>query len=581
MNRFARLFAEIDQTNSTNDKVEAMRRYFAAAPPEDAAWAVFFLSGRRLKRLVAGAAIREWTIAATGIDEWLLGECYSVVGDGAETAALVFDQLPSVPTQRVPLAEWVESRILPLRHIPAERQEALVLAWVRELDRCQRLVLLKLLTGELRLGVSQTLVVRALAQRADLPAATMAARLMGDWTPSREWFEGLMSRDVTDDDRSRPYPFFLASPIEERTNPAELLGDLSQWQCEWKWDGIRAQLVKRAGQVHLWSRGEELITMRFPEIADAATSIGDGTVLDGEVLAFQDDRPLPFAALQQRIGREQHVARKARDVPVVFMAYDILERDGADVRELPLSVRRAALEQTVAAVAPLAGPARAREMLLPFEDMAAGSRAAIRTSPLLVVTSYDELSRLRSESRAHGVEGVMIKRVASAYGVGRKRGDWWKWKIDPFTVDAVLIYAQPGSGKRASLLTDYTFGLWDNGELVPVAKAYSGLTNEEILELDRWIRRHTVERFGPVRHVEPVYVFELGFEAIARSSRHRSGVAVRFPRMLRWRKDKPAREADTLATLKALAGPFTITASSPQSRRPESPADRAPRREGE
>jgi DNA ligase-1 len=552
MQRFARLFAEIDQTNSTNDKVDAMQRYFAAAPPADAAWAVFFLSGRRLKRLVPGASLRDWTMAATGIEEWLLGECYAVVGDGAETAALVFDQLPFIPAAPLSLAEWVESRILPLRAIPVERQEAVVLAWVRELDRWQRLVLFKLLTGELRLGVSQTLVVRALAHRADLPPPTMAARLMGEWTPSREWFTSLLSRDVTDQDRSRPYPFCLASPIDEHVDPAEVLDDLSHWQFEWKWDGIRAQLVRRGGQVHLWSRGEELITTRFPEIVDAAATLADGTVLDGEVLAFQRERPLPFSALQQRIGREQQIARKVRDVPVVFMAYDILEREGVDRRGLPLSSRRAALEQEVATAAPADGPSSARELLLPFDDAPRVAPRAIRVSPRLAAGSYDDLARLRSQSRAHGVEGVMIKRLTSPYGVGRKRGDWWKWKIDPFTIDAVLIYAQPGSGKRASLLTDYTFGLWDNGELVAVAKAYSGLTNEEILEMDRWIRRHTVERFGPVRHVEPVHVFELGFEAIARSSRHRSGVAVRFPRMLRWRKDKPASEADTLDALKAM-----------------------------
>ena len=552
MTRFARLFAEIDQTNSTNDKVEAMRRYFTAAPPADAAWAVFFLSGRRLKRLVPHVAIRDWTLAATGIEDWLLDECYAVVGDGAETAALVFDQLPSLPADPLSLAQWVDSRIIPLRHVPPERQEALVLSWVRELDRGQRLVLFKLLTGELRLGVSQTLVVRALAQWADLPPATMAARLMGEWTPSSEWFASLLSRQVTDEDLSRPYPFYLASPIEEHIDPADVLGDLSLWQCEWKWDGIRAQLVKRAGHVHLWSRGEELITRRFPEIVDAAASLAEGTVLDGEVLAFQDERPLPFSALQQRIGREQHVARKVRDVPVVFMAYDILERRGVDVRGLPLTSRRAVLEREVAAIAPVAGRSSAREVLLPFDEVPSSARAAIRVSALLPVATYGELSRFRAESRGHGVEGIMIKRLASTYGVGRKRGDWWKWKIQPFTIDAVLIYAQPGSGKRASLLTDYTFGLWNGGELVPVAKAYSGLTNEEILEMDRWIRRHTIERFGPVRHVEPVHVFELGFEAIAKSSRHRSGVAVRFPRMLRWRRDKTARDADTLDTLKAM-----------------------------
>jgi DNA ligase-1 len=548
--RFATLFSAIDQTNSTNDKVEAMRAYFLTAPPADAAWAVFFLTGRRLKRLVAGASIREWTIAATEIDGWLLEECYAVVGDGAETAALVCDQLPSLPGEPLSLARWVEQRILPLRNTPPELQETLVLSWVRELDRVQRLILFKLLTGELRLGVSQTLAVRALALAANLPATTMAARLMGEWTPSASWFESLFATGVTDEDLSRPYPFCLASPIEETTAIAEVISSLADWQVEWKWDGIRAQIVKRAGAVHLWSRGEELITGRFPEIVDAAASLPDGTVLDGEVLAFRDDRPLPFAALQQRIGRQTQIARKSRDIPVVFMAYDVLEHQDRDVRPLPLRERRPLLEHLVGRVRPGTAPASAREMLLPFDD--ALTLAAIRASPLLAASSVEELAGQRLESRAQGVEGLMLKRLESTYGVGRKRGDWWKWKINPFTIDAVLIYAQPGSGKRASLLTDYTFGLWDNGELVPVAKAYSGLSNEEIAELDRWIRRHTVTRFGPVRHVEPTHVFELGFEAIARSTRHRSGVAVRFPRMLRWRRDKPASEADSLSTLQAM-----------------------------
>jgi DNA ligase 1 len=553
MQRFARLFAAIDQTNSTNDKVEAMRAYFSAAPPADAAWAVFFLTGRRLKRLVPGAAIRDWTVAATGVDDWLLGECYAVVGDGAETAALICDQLPTAAAEPLSLAAWVETRILPLRSAPAEIQEGLVLEWVRELDRWERLILFKLLTGELRLGVSQTLVVRALARTADLPVTTMAARLMGEWTPSAAWYASLLSVDVTADDLSRPYPFYLASPIDERMSMADVLGDLSEWLVEWKWDGIRAQIVKRAGIVHVWSRGEELITARFPEIADAAMALPDGTVLDGEVVAFRDERPLPFAALQQRIGRQQQVARKARDVPVVFMAYDVLEYEGRDVRSSTLRERRPMLEAIVAAARPVETQASTRELLLPFEDAVATRVSPIRLSPTLAIGSIEQLAEHRVASRGHGVEGVMVKRLESAYGVGRKRGDWWKWKIDPYTIDAVLIYAQPGSGKRASLLTDYTFGLWDNGELVPVAKAYSGLTNEEIAEMDRWIRRHTVERFGPVRHVEPVHVFELGFEAIAKSSRHRSGIAVRFPRMLRWRRDKTAAEADSLETLRSLA----------------------------
>jgi DNA ligase-1 len=517
--RFAALYDAIDATTSTNAKVAAMVKYFSGAPPADAAWAIFFLTGRRLKRLVPSAAIRDWTLTATGLDGWLLEESYAVVGDGAETAALVLDQIAVESSEDVPLAEWLEARILPLRDQDQASQYARVSAWWRALDRSQRFMLLKILTGELRVGVSHTLVVRALAQVAVLPVTTIAARMMGDWTPSAEWLAGLLAQERTDDDRSRPYPFFLASPLD---GPVEGLGSRDEWIAEWKWDGIRAQLVRRAGAVHLWSRGEELITHRFPEIAAAATHLADGTVLDGEVLAFQDERPLPFSALQQRIGRQKQVAQMVRAVPVVFMAYDLLEEGGIDARTQSMEDRRAALERTVSGT------------------------GVLRTSRLIDAPSWDALADLRSQSRARGVEGLMLKRRSSPYGVGRRRGDWWKWKIDPYTIDAVLIYAQPGSGRRASLLTDYTFGVWDDGELIPIAKAYSGLSNEEIAELDKWIRRHTRERFGPVRHVEPVHVFELGFEGIAASTRHRSGIALRFPRMLRWRTDKKSEDADTL-----------------------------------
>ncbi|MEO5819830.1 MAG: ATP-dependent DNA ligase [Vicinamibacteraceae bacterium] len=565
MKAFADLFAALDGTTPTNAKVLAIVRYLAAAPAGDAAWAVFFLTGRRLKRLLPYRAISAWTLVLAGLDEWLLGECYAVVGDGAETATLILDQIDAVPGEPLGLAEWVEGRILPLRQAPPEAQQRLVIGWIRELGRWERFTLFKLLTGELRLGVSQTLVVRAVAQAAALPATTIAARLMGEWTPTAAWFADVLSPDVTDVDRSRPYPFCLAAPIDNSIADAPaiaaLLDGRSAWQAEWKWDGIRAQLIVRGGRVYLWSRGEELITDRFPEVAGVAAGLADGTVLDGEILAWRGDRPMAFSALQQRIGRERQVARTARDIPVVFMVYDVLEDAGVDVRATPLIDRRVRLEALVAGLRPVAvgAPAAAsatKAPLLPFEDDPTGAAGlaqdTIRLSPVVTDDTWEALATIREESRPRGVEGLMLKRLTSAYGVGRKRGDWWKWKVDPHTIDAVLIYAQPGSGKRASLLTDYTFGVWHEGELVPVAKAYSGLTNEEILEMDRWIRRHTVERFGPVRHVEPIHVFELGFEAIAASTRHRSGIAVRFPRMLRWRKDKPASEADTLATLEAL-----------------------------
>ena len=530
---FAQLYESIDGTTSTNAKVAAMSRYFATAPHADAAWAVYFLTGRRLKRLAAPGAVRDWALAAAELEPWLLEECYAVVGDGAETIALVMDQVPGTPAEPdVALADWVEARLLTLRELDAAAQQARVMPWLRALDRLQRFVLLKLVTGEFRVGVSQTLVVRALAQAAGLPVTVVAARLMGDWSPSADWFSGVLPPVETDQDRSRPYPFYLASPLD---GDPEALGDPAEWLVEWKWDGIRAQLVRRGGQVHLWSRGEELITHRFPEIAAAATRLPDGTVIDGEVLAFRGGAPLPFSALQQRIGRQKQVAQMVRAVPVVLMAYDILEEDGVDVRGLPLEERRRRLVHRL-------GAGREGDAL----------EGVLRVSATVPADSWAALAHERTASRARGVEGLMLKRRSSPYGVGRKRGDWWKWKSEPYTIDAVLVYAQPGSGRRASLLTDYTFAVWDGPELVPVAKAYSGLSNAEIDEMDRWIRRHTRERFGPVRHVQPTHVFELGFEGIARSPRHRSGIAVRFPRMLRWRRDKTPAEADTLDTVRRL-----------------------------
>jgi DNA ligase-1 len=372
--------------------------------------------------------------------------------------------------------------------------------------------------------VAETLVMRALGEAIGAEPTVVAARMMGDWSPSAAWLDSLKTPGDAGDP-SQPYPFFLASPLE---GEPQALGDRDAWLVEWKWDGIRAQLVRRKGQTWLWSRGEELITHRFPEIAAAATHLPDATVLDGEVLAFQHDRPLPFSALQQRIGRQKQVAQIMQAVPAVFVAYDVLEAGGRDLRDAPLSERRATLKTMLS------------------------GEGVLRISEEVTAATWEALAALRLESRERGVEGFILKRRDAGYGVGRKKGAWWKWKIDPFTVDAVLIYAQPGNGRRASLLTDYTFGVWDQGQLVPIAKAYSGLSNAEIEQLDTWIRRHTVERHGPVRAVEPVQVFELGFEAIAPSSRHKSGIAVRFPRMLRWRADKPAREADTLDTLRGL-----------------------------
>ncbi|MCZ8129675.1 MAG: ATP-dependent DNA ligase [Steroidobacteraceae bacterium] len=534
MRAFAALYDALDTTTSTNARVQALVAYFRAAPPADAAWAVWFLSGRRLKRFIGPALLRRWLVEIGGEPEWLVEEAYASVGDLAETIALLLDRRDDGADQDdVALTEWVEHRLLPLRGLPPEVQREQVLAWWHRLPWRECFLLNKLLTGELRVGVSQTLVARALAEVANLPRPAIEHRLMGDWSPSPEFYARLVDPEQrAEHDGSRPYPFFLASPLE---HPPEQLGDVRDWQAEWKWDGIRAQLVKRGGQVYLWSRGEELVTERFPELAAAAARLPDGLALDGEVLAWHaDEGVLPFGVLQTRIGRTKLSKKLLESAPVRFLAYDLLEQDGRDLRSLAIAERRARLDSLRPA--------------LPLP---------LIVGDLVAADSWTELARLREGSRERRVEGLMLKAKSSVYGTGRTRGAWWKWKIEPFTFDGVLVYAQPGHGRRSSLYTDYTFAVWRGTGLVPVAKAYSGLTDAEILEVDRWIRRHTVERFGPVRSVEPVQVFELAFEGINRSTRHKSGIALRFPRIARWRHDKPASEADTLANLEALIGDGT------------------------
>lgn len=526
MRRLADLYDALDSTTSTNAKVEALVRYFREAPPEDAAWGLFFLTGRRLKRLVAPTALRQWAQALSGTPEWLLEEAYAQVGDLAELIALLLDQTerPAAP-EELPLSCWIEERLLPLAGLSAEEQRERITGWWQVLPRRELFLFNKLLTGALRVGVSDTLVVRALAQYAHLPVPLVSHRLMGQWTPSRAFFLQVVASDSSDGDTSRPYPFYLASPLED---PLHQLGERAEWLAEWKWDGIRGQLIRRAGNAWLWSRGEELITERFPEIVHAALELPEGTVLDGEVLAWEHGRPLPFSQLQRRIGRQKLTAKVLAEAPAAFVAYDLLEHQGQDIRGLPLRERRARLEALLA------------------------GRSRFQVSPAVEAPTWELLTQARSECRERGVEGFMLKRLESTYQHGRKRGDWWKWKIEPFSVDAVLVYAHPGHGRRATLYTDYTFAVWNGSELLPIARAYSGLTDEEIARLDKWIRSHTRERFGPVRSVEPLQVFELHFEGIAPSPRHKSGVALRFPRIARWRTDKPPQQADSLDRLKEL-----------------------------
>lgn len=526
MKQFAQLYAELDETTRTNEKVAAMARYFQTAPPEDAAWAIHFLIGRRPKRLVKTTLLHQLATEMAEIPAWLFTESYDAVGDLAETITLLLPESPERGNER-PLHDWVESRLLPLAAMEdAERIEALRAAWTA-LDRSERFVFNKLITGAFRVGVSQDLVVRALSQVGGVPAAAVAHRLMGDWAPTADFYRELFTPDTSGADPSRPYPFCLAHPLDQ---PLESLGDVTEWSVEWKWDGIRAQVIRRGGQTFIWSRGEELITDRFPEVVALAESLPDGTVLDGEILAWQGERPLKFAELQRRIGRKTLSKKILQEVPVVLVAFDVLEIEGVDVRAVSLSERRARLE-------------------------ALGSQGIpnLVLSPPITASTWEELAELRTQSRANNAEGFMLKRCDGPYGVGRRKGGWWKWKVDPLTVDAVVIYAQRGSGKRASLYTDYTFGIWnDAGELVPFAKAYSGLSDAEIAKVDAWVRRNTREKFGPVRTVNPELVMELAFEGIQESTRHKSGLAVRFPRIVRWRHDKKPEHADSVARVREM-----------------------------
>ena len=534
MKLFTELYVELDQTNKTNEKIEAMRFYFERAEKADAAWAFYFLSGRKPRQIVPSKFLREWSIELSGIPEWLYLESRDTVGDGAETSALLLPN--NANTDETPLHVLVEQQLLPLRGTDPETQkEAVTDAWSR-MNYSQRLVYNKLISGAFRVGVSQQLVVRALSQLSELPVDVITHRAMGEWEPTPQFFTSLLDPHQGDDEApiARPYPFHLAHQID---GAPEDLGDLMDWQAEWKWDGIRAQVIKRKGEVFIWSRGEDLITDRFPEVANAAAKLPDGTVIDGEVLPWIDERVLPFTELQRRIGRKNLSAKILSEVPIILQVYDLLELDGRDVRQLDFRSRREMLEQLI-------------------ESLPATARKIFRTTEKVEAADWNDLASRRDESRNLGVEGFMLKRRDSPYRTGRHRGDWWKWKIDPLTVDAVLIYAQKGSGKRSNLFTDYTFAVWRNDELVPFAKAYSGLTDAEIRVVDKFIRANTIETFGPVRSVKPELVFEIAFEAIQKSTRHKSGVAVRFPRILRFREDKKIEDADSIETIHEMLDSF-------------------------
>ena len=524
MEAFTRLFVTLDGTTKTNAKLRALVGYFTEAGAEDRLWAIWLLTGNRFKRAVTTTQLKAWAAAAADIPQWLFDESYVHVGDLGETISLVLGRADGGMSadDSVTSLATVMTQIRQLRDVSDEARQLYIAGRWTNLGQTQSFIFTKLITGSFRVGVAKGLAVRALATVLELDPAELQHRLLGGWEPWSTTLDELITTGAS----LRPYPFFLASPLDD---PAHL-GAAREWQAEWKWDGIRGQIVRRGGETAIWSRGEELVSEQFPELCHLGESLPDGTVLDGEIMPWNDDGPQTFAMLQTRLGRKVVSVKVQTEAPVRFVAYDVIERGSVDMRRDTLVQRRVALEAIVAA---------------------AGS-TKLMTSPVVAFGSWEELAQLREGSREQHAEGFVLKRRSSVYRAGRVRGDWWKWKIDPYTIDAVLTTAQRGHGRRAGLYTDYTFAIWDGEVLVPIAKAYSGLTDAEITEVDKFVNGHTVEKFGPIRTVQPELVFELAFEGIAESKRHKSGLAVRFPRILRWRCDKPAAEADTVETVRAL-----------------------------
>lgn len=535
MRAFAKLFSDLDETNKTNEKVAILKDYFSKVSDQDKIHTLALFTGRKPKRQINATLFKLWAMQTAGIPQWLFEESYQVVGDLGETISLLLPK--STRSQNKTLAEWI-AQINTLGPMNEEQKRCWLLDSWDSMDQQERFVFNKILTGSFRIGVSQNLIIKALSDLTGLDAATLTHRIMGNWDPFTFSFSELVQEADVSDDISRPYPFYLAYAIQETSDQSksaeemeEALGNPSGWQAEWKWDGIRAQAINRKGKAFIWTRGEDLATEKFPELHPFIYSLPDGTVLDGEALCFSDEKPMPFNVLQTRIGRKNLTKKILAESPMAFIAYDCLEYKGDDIRTKPLNERREILETL-------------------HRDNA--FKSTFRISPVVGFDSWHELYELRTRSREEFAEGFMLKNLTSPYLTGRKRGDWWKWKIDPLSIDAVMIYAQKGHGRRADLYTDYTFAVWDNDKLVPFAKAYSGLTDQEIRQVDYYVKRNTLEKFGPVRTVKPELVFEIGFEGINRSTRHKSGVALRFPRILRWRQDKKIEQADTIETLKAL-----------------------------
>jgi DNA ligase-1 len=533
LKRFSELIQQLEMSNKTNDKIASLVSYFNEADDLDKPFVIAMFTGKKPKRPVNTALIRQWAIELSGIPDWLFAESYHSVGDLSETIALVLPPAENLTNRK--LHEWINDLAALHSKTEDEKKSFILNAW-NSLETQERFIFNKLISGNFRIGVSNKMLVNALAKQSETEANKIMHSIMGKWEPTEITYNDLVGGAHVNTDSSWPYPFCLAYALEMEPSS---LGKPEEWQAEWKWDGIRGQIVKRNGELFIWSRGEELVTAQFPELHFLVDELADGTVLDGEILSVKDGNVQAFSILQQRLNRKTINKSQLNDAPIGFYTYDILEHDGVDVRDQDMTFRRDLLEKIIAQVS--------------VTDV-------IVLSPIVAFDSWEQLATIRQGARDINSEGIMLKKKESLYHAGRKRGDWWKWKINPYTVDTVMIYAQKGSGRRANFFTDYTFAVRDGDKLITIAKAYSGLTDKEIKEVNSFVVKNAVEKFGPVRTVKPELVFEIAFEGIAESKRHKAGLALRFPRIARWRKDKKADEINTLEDLRQLLS-STLTVS--------------------
>jgi len=523
MRAFVNLVQNLDATTSSNNKISYLKNYFESdIDIKDKLWALALFMGKKPPRSVNTSLLRIWCAEVRGIPLWLFEQNYHIVGDLAETIALMVADTTQI--SKKPLYSWVEEIFALKNQSESDKEKYVKQAW-RTCDVDEIWIFNKIITGGFRIGVSKNLVITALSQVYDVEKAQMAHVLSGQWTPQTTTWERLLDFNNTNSDISKPYPYFLAYPI--KTDELTQISSL-EWVAEYKWDGIRGQLIYRKNESFLWSRGEELITEKFPELR--ITDVNTSFVIDGEILAWKNEKPMSFNELQPRISRKSVSKKMLSDIPIYFKAYDLLEINNEDVRSLPFQYRRIQLEKI-------------------FQEI---QHPRILLSPLLIFNDTEELTTLRKNAPQIGAEGLMIKRWQGVYHTGRKNEDMYKWKCDPYLIDAVLLYAQRGHGRRANLYSDFTFAVWDGDKLTPFAKAYSGLTDQEMKEITQFVKKNTIETFGPVASVKPELVFELAFEGIALSSRHKSGIAVRFPRINRWRHDKKTQEANSLEDIKSL-----------------------------